>query len=191
MITTNVTITEGVQSLTSSSMQTHALLRQLLEQFAKFSVQQKEPESSPPVETHDNSSDASEDGMELDEDSDVEEVHICSKLTETISRLCDLVRDKQGRPAPGESGSIIESLLKTLEFMRSGEFLEASVASRLMERGMCSACQRGHLADLQAGLTSVYVALVSVGQVIVNEPGKGYYLVRHQLPEHGTDLLTV
>lgn len=174
---------DGFQSLTSSSVQTQEILRQLLEMVVKLSVQQKEPEPTPAVETHDDSSDTPEDEMELDEESDVEEVHICSKLTETISRLCDLVRDKQGRPAPGESGGIIESLIKTLEFLRSGEFLEASIASRLMERRICSACQRGHLADLQAGLTSVYVALLSVRQVILNEPGESHCFARHQLPE--------
>jgi len=98
----------------------------------------------------------------------------CEELKTTITRLCNVVYDRQlrGRVTPGEANDIISDLLLALELMRTDEFLQAGVTSNLVDQGVCSTCCRRHLADLRTSLAAVYSALLSARQVAVNDVGK-------------------
>ncbi len=98
----------------------------------------------------------------------------CNDLMDTVARLYYRVNDNQlqGKIMSREAKDIIRDLLLALGTMSSEEFLEARDASTLTDRGICSACCRRHISDLRTSLTTVYAALLSTRQVVVNYVGR-------------------
>lgn len=151
---------------TTRADETHQMLKEILQQVVRLSLQSQEPRKA--VEVQDQSPGKSPIAQEID----LNEGQPCWELMETITRLCDLVRDKQGRTTPSEAKDLIEGLLAALRFMMSREFLEAAVASGLVGKEFCPTCHKRHLGDLQTGLTAVYSALLSAQQITLNEAGE-------------------
>ncbi len=157
------------------------MLRQLLEQVTGLSLQQKATGASHVVELEDEPPDAGSTGGSHKncnsdghdhrgptfEEPDTRESKQCAKLMAAISRLCSIV---PANAASGASQRALDGLLEVLETLRSAEFLDSVVLSKMLDAKECSHCSRLHIQDLMTGLGSVYGALLSVGRVGLNEP---------------------
>jgi hypothetical protein len=170
--TTRTTIQATSSASANSHLETHALLRQMLQQLTGLSLGVQGP--SRVVEVQDDGVTRSP----LHEEAhlaDLKSEQPCKELTDIITRLCNRVTDNelQGRIVLREAQDIICDLLLALEVMKSEEFLQAACESGLVDRGVCSTCTRRHISDLRTTLTEVSAALVPARQVAVNDTGKG------------------
>jgi len=98
----------------------------------------------------------------------------CKELTNIITRLCNRVNDSQlqGKVMSGDAKGIVSDLLLALDMVSSEEFFQANVVPGLVDQGICSACCKGHWADLRSSLATVHAALVPTRQLRLNDTGK-------------------